>query len=68
MSVDEVYINGRRYRVPERVILLDFWDRVSSGKAGVPAYVVSQSPLNSKMLMGSLDVMKIPGLLLLSPP
>lgn len=29
MTVDEVFINGRRYRVPERVIVLDFWDKVS---------------------------------------
>lgn len=28
MSVDEVHINGRRYRVPERVIVLDFWDKL----------------------------------------
>ena len=25
---DEVSINGRRYRVPERVIILDFWGKV----------------------------------------
>jgi hypothetical protein len=29
VPVDEVMINGRRYRVPERVILLDFWSRLS---------------------------------------
>lgn len=39
MNVDEVYINGRRYRVPERVILLDFWDRISNGKTGAAAFV-----------------------------
>ena len=27
-TVDEVFINGKRYRVPERIIKLDFWDRV----------------------------------------
>jgi hypothetical protein len=26
--VDEVFINGKRYRVPERIIKLDFWDKV----------------------------------------
>ncbi|KAH7096117.1 hypothetical protein BKA62DRAFT_42014 [Auriculariales sp. MPI-PUGE-AT-0066] len=26
-SVDEVFIAGTRYRVPERIVLLDFWDR-----------------------------------------
>lgn len=25
--VDEVFIGGQRYRVPERVVILDFWDR-----------------------------------------
>ncbi|KAK7466915.1 hypothetical protein VKT23_003979 [Stygiomarasmius scandens] len=29
VGVDEVLINGRRYRVPERIILLDFWNKIS---------------------------------------
>jgi hypothetical protein len=29
VSVDEVLINGRRYRIPERVIMLDFWSKIS---------------------------------------
>lgn len=29
VPVDEVMINGRRYRVPERVIMLDFWGKLS---------------------------------------
>ncbi|KAF9567642.1 hypothetical protein CPC08DRAFT_758219 [Agrocybe pediades] len=28
-AVDEVLINGRRYRVPERVIVLDFWNKLN---------------------------------------
>jgi hypothetical protein len=28
VAVDEVLINGRRYRVPERVIMLNFWGKV----------------------------------------
>ncbi|KDQ60591.1 hypothetical protein JAAARDRAFT_124356 [Jaapia argillacea MUCL 33604] len=28
VAVDEVMINGRRYRVPERVVVLDFWSKV----------------------------------------
>jgi hypothetical protein len=32
VSVDEVLINGRRYRVPERVITLDFWGKL--GRVG----------------------------------
>ncbi|EPT05920.1 hypothetical protein FOMPIDRAFT_41897 [Fomitopsis schrenkii] len=31
MTVDEVLINGRRYRVPERAIMLDFWNKVGRG-------------------------------------
>ena len=27
-AVDEVFINGKRYRVPERIIKIDFWDKV----------------------------------------
>jgi hypothetical protein len=27
--VDEISINGRRYRVPERVVKLDFWNKVN---------------------------------------
>jgi hypothetical protein len=34
VAVEEILINGRRYRVPERVIVLDFWDKV--GKAQNP--------------------------------
>lgn len=26
---EEVMINGRRYRIPERVITLDFWGKIS---------------------------------------
>lgn len=29
LDLDEVLINGRRYRVPERVIILDFWSKIS---------------------------------------
>ncbi|KZT33985.1 hypothetical protein SISSUDRAFT_1053497 [Sistotremastrum suecicum HHB10207 ss-3] len=32
-NAEEVLINGRTYRVPERVIILDFWDKVV-GKVG----------------------------------
>ncbi|KAI0811041.1 hypothetical protein BC629DRAFT_1024748 [Irpex lacteus] len=27
LAIDEVLINGRRYRVPERVITMDFWNK-----------------------------------------
>ena len=31
MAVDEVLINGRRFRVPERVITMDFWNKAGRG-------------------------------------
>ncbi|KAI0822645.1 hypothetical protein BC628DRAFT_1326876 [Trametes gibbosa] len=34
LNVDEVLINGRRYRVPERIITLDFWNKVSKDRRG----------------------------------
>ncbi|KAF8226228.1 hypothetical protein L208DRAFT_1407346 [Tricholoma matsutake] len=33
VAVDEVLINGRRYRVPERIVVLDFWNKMN--KVGV---------------------------------
>ncbi|KAJ7582494.1 hypothetical protein C8J56DRAFT_864487 [Mycena floridula] len=36
VAVDEVLINGRRYRVPERVILLDFWNKLGKNANGEP--------------------------------
>jgi hypothetical protein len=33
-AVDEVLINGRRYRIPERIILLDFWNKIGGDRGG----------------------------------
>jgi len=33
VAVEEVFINGKRYRIPERVIKLDFWDKVNAPNA-----------------------------------
>jgi len=33
IAADEVLINGRRYRVPERTIVLDFWSKLSKRSA-----------------------------------
>lgn len=33
MATDEVLINGRRYRVPERTIVLDFWGKLNKRSA-----------------------------------
>ncbi|KAI6167208.1 hypothetical protein EDD17DRAFT_1113030 [Pisolithus thermaeus] len=56
LALDEVLINGRRYRVPERIIMLDFWRKISddphkSRDEDPPSSRVS-SPLTS---LSSLD-------------
>ncbi|KAJ7273372.1 hypothetical protein C8J57DRAFT_1506889 [Mycena rebaudengoi] len=56
VTVDEVLINGRRYRVPERIVVLDFWNKVSKNtptdkESELPASGMS-SPLTS---LSSLD-------------
>ncbi|KXN90458.1 hypothetical protein AN958_04130 [Leucoagaricus sp. SymC.cos] len=33
IATDEVLINGRRYRVPERTIVLDFWGKLNKNNA-----------------------------------
>ncbi|KAK0210452.1 hypothetical protein DFS33DRAFT_1293248 [Desarmillaria ectypa] len=54
VNVDEVLINGRRYRVPERIILLDFWSKVNKTAASGDVEDSSRmsSPLTS---LSSLD-------------
>ena len=37
LNMDEVLINGRRYRVPERIITLDFWDKIARNRRGESA-------------------------------
>ncbi|KAF4578654.1 hypothetical protein EYR40_001196 [Pleurotus pulmonarius] len=61
VAVDEVLINGRRYRVPERVIVLDFWNRIN-GTHGIQPQLSEEedsgmsSPLTSlSSLEGDLD-------------
>jgi hypothetical protein len=39
IDTDEVVINGRRYRIPERIVVLDFSSRLSRDK--LQAYVMS---------------------------
>jgi len=55
-TLDEILINGRRYRVPEKVILLDFWNKISQvrhpERRVEPAESVMSSPLTS---LSSLD-------------
>ncbi|EJD05666.1 uncharacterized protein FOMMEDRAFT_145119 [Fomitiporia mediterranea MF3/22] len=54
MAVDEVLINGRKYRVPERIIMLDFWSKVKQQKSNRRSGHASSasSPLTS---LSSLD-------------
>ena len=40
MAVDEVLINGRRYRIPERVVVLDFWNKVQRRQMSHPKSVM----------------------------
>jgi hypothetical protein len=39
VAVDEVLINGRRYRVPEKVIVLDFWNKLNKVEKHTDKYV-----------------------------
>lgn len=42
ISVDEVLINGRKYRVPERIIILDFWNKLRRGETSDSRFVYHQ--------------------------
>lgn len=33
MNVEEVLINGRRFRVPERIITMDFWNKAAKNRS-----------------------------------
>jgi hypothetical protein len=48
VAVDEVFINGKRYRVPERVIKLDFWDKVH------PQHCPTQRFVSARLLLWQL--------------
>ncbi|KAA1478587.1 hypothetical protein DENSPDRAFT_809774 [Dentipellis sp. KUC8613] len=55
VRVDEVFINGRRYRVPERIIKLDFWNKVHKGIAS-SSYSHDISSMSSPLTsLSSLD-------------
>ena len=41
--MDEVLINGRRYRVPEKVIVLDFWNKLNKSNEHLQGCVLSSS-------------------------
>jgi hypothetical protein len=54
LVLDEILINGRRYRVPEKVIMLDFWNKISKDQHldQRPPVSAMSSPLTS---LSSLD-------------
>ncbi|KAF8514024.1 hypothetical protein JB92DRAFT_2920657 [Gautieria morchelliformis] len=63
MSVDEVHINGRRYRVPERVIVLDFWDKLGHGRRPQPPSGLLSglsSPLTSLSSLDGIEPLNLP--------
>lgn len=51
VPVDEVFINGRRYRIPERTVVLDFWHKINKDRnpmayrSGLDS--ITSSPLTS---------------------
>ncbi|KAI0273862.1 hypothetical protein BC834DRAFT_855990 [Gloeopeniophorella convolvens] len=52
VAVDEVFINGKRYRIPERIIKLDFWDKIHTLHHPTQSTDGLLSPLTS---LSSLD-------------
>ncbi|PPQ86872.1 hypothetical protein CVT25_012591 [Psilocybe cyanescens] len=55
-NVDEVLINGRRYRVPERVIVLDFWNKLNKHNEHSNKEVEIASGMSSPLTsLSSLD-------------
>ncbi|TFK55031.1 hypothetical protein OE88DRAFT_991469 [Heliocybe sulcata] len=61
VAVDEVMINGRRYRVPEKVVVLDFWNKVKNNhghrRRDFDIRSAASSPLTS---LSELDMDDIP--------
>ncbi|KAG6816942.1 hypothetical protein H0H87_001457 [Tephrocybe sp. NHM501043] len=56
VTVDEVLINGRRYRVPERVIVLDFWNKLNKSEPQIDKESNIASGMSSPLTsLSSLD-------------
>ncbi|KIK40907.1 hypothetical protein CY34DRAFT_86462 [Suillus luteus UH-Slu-Lm8-n1] len=56
LILDEILINGRRYRVPEKVIMLDFWNKISKDQHLDQRYVPPVSAMSSPLTsLSSLD-------------
>ncbi|PCH38298.1 hypothetical protein WOLCODRAFT_130817 [Wolfiporia cocos MD-104 SS10] len=60
IAVDEVLINGRRYRIPEKIITLDFWRKIRRNREQTEDYAddssALSSPLTSISSLGDDDV------------
>ncbi|KAH9966508.1 hypothetical protein BC827DRAFT_1176408 [Russula dissimulans] len=55
VAVEEVFINGKRYRIPERVIKLDFWDKVNGSNPTQRSKNGADAPLSPLTSLSSLD-------------
>ncbi|PPQ69869.1 hypothetical protein CVT26_014146 [Gymnopilus dilepis] len=56
VPVEEVLINGRRYRVPERIIVLDFWNKLNKWDEHIIKDTESASGMSSPLTsLSSLD-------------
>ncbi|OSX65008.1 hypothetical protein POSPLADRAFT_1044433 [Postia placenta MAD-698-R-SB12] len=49
VPVDEVLINGRRYRIPEKIITLDFWNKVSRNRGFMEEHSEDGSAVSSPL-------------------
>lgn len=50
MATDEVLINGRRYRVPERTIILDFWSKLNKSNGPQHQSVLPSDPYQQPLI------------------
>ena len=45
IEFEDMMINRKKYRVPEKIIRLDFWDKLGLGKGSVMKFVMSRVEL-----------------------
>ncbi|KAI0075473.1 hypothetical protein K474DRAFT_1391773 [Panus rudis PR-1116 ss-1] len=64
IKVDEVLINGRRYRVPERIITMDFWDRAKGRERPEPPM---EAPIESAVSSPLTELSSLPDIDDISP-
>ncbi|KAJ3553344.1 hypothetical protein NM688_g3662 [Phlebia brevispora] len=49
LHVEEVLINGRRYRVPERIITMDFWNKTGKDQTQQQSHTTYESGMSSPL-------------------